>query len=94
MREPPEIAAEMMKPCAGAIDAGEVAAEVGNVKNNQWIAWGFVGRPECVSNRRARPDSGATTAAVPQGGTVAVPGRPSPNTIPSIRPPVRQRNVR
>jgi putative SOS response-associated peptidase YedK len=35
MRGPPEIAAEMMKPYAGAVDAWEVAAEVGNVRNNR-----------------------------------------------------------
>jgi hypothetical protein len=35
MRAPPEIAAEMMKPYAGAVEAWEVAAEVGNVKNNR-----------------------------------------------------------
>jgi hypothetical protein len=35
MRGPPEIAAEMMKPCGGAIEAWEVGAEVGNVKNNR-----------------------------------------------------------
>ena len=35
MRGPPEIAAEMMKPYAGAVEAWEVAAEVGNVKNNR-----------------------------------------------------------
>jgi putative SOS response-associated peptidase YedK len=32
---PPEIAAEMMKPKARAVEAWEVAAEVGNVKNNR-----------------------------------------------------------
>ena len=35
MRGPPELAAEMMKPYGGAIDAWEVGAEVGNVKNNR-----------------------------------------------------------
>jgi putative SOS response-associated peptidase YedK len=35
MRGPPEIAAEMMKPYGGAIEAWEVGAEVGNVKNNR-----------------------------------------------------------
>jgi putative SOS response-associated peptidase YedK len=32
---PPEIAAEIMKPYGGAVEAWEVAAEVGNVKNNR-----------------------------------------------------------
>jgi putative SOS response-associated peptidase YedK len=35
MRGPPELAAGMMKPYAGTIDVWEVAAEVGNVKNNR-----------------------------------------------------------
>jgi hypothetical protein len=35
MRAPPEIAAEMMKPYADAVDAGEVGAEIGNVRNNR-----------------------------------------------------------
>ena len=35
MRGPPELAAEMMKPYGGAIEAWEVGAEVGNVKNNR-----------------------------------------------------------
>jgi putative SOS response-associated peptidase YedK len=35
MRGPPEIAAEMMKPYADAVEAWEVADEVGNVKNNR-----------------------------------------------------------
>jgi putative SOS response-associated peptidase YedK len=35
MRGPPELAAEMMKPYAGAIDVWEVAREVGNVRNNK-----------------------------------------------------------
>jgi putative SOS response-associated peptidase YedK len=35
MREPPERAAEMMKPYGGAIDVWEVGAAVGNVRNNQ-----------------------------------------------------------
>jgi len=35
MRSPPEMAAEMMKPYDGAIEAWEVGAEVGNVKNNR-----------------------------------------------------------
>jgi putative SOS response-associated peptidase YedK len=35
MRRLPEVAAEMMKPYAGAIEAWEVGAEVGNVKNNR-----------------------------------------------------------
>jgi len=35
MRGPPEIAAGMMKPYGGAIEAWEVGAEVGNVKNNR-----------------------------------------------------------
>jgi putative SOS response-associated peptidase YedK len=35
MRGPPERAVEMMKPYAGAIEAWEVSAEVGNVKNNR-----------------------------------------------------------
>jgi putative SOS response-associated peptidase YedK len=35
MRGPPEMAAEMMKPYSGAIEAWEVGADVGNVKNNR-----------------------------------------------------------
>ena len=35
MRGPPERAVEMMKPYASAIEAWEVSAEVGNVKNNR-----------------------------------------------------------
>jgi putative SOS response-associated peptidase YedK len=35
MRGPPELAAEMMKPYGGAIEAWEVGAEVGNVRNNR-----------------------------------------------------------
>jgi hypothetical protein len=35
MRGPTELAAEMMKPCGGAIEASEVGAEVGNVRNNR-----------------------------------------------------------
>jgi putative SOS response-associated peptidase YedK len=35
MRGPPEIAAEMTKPYVGAVDIWEVAAEVGNVRNNR-----------------------------------------------------------
>jgi putative SOS response-associated peptidase YedK len=35
MRGPPEMAAGMMKPYAGAIEAWEVGAEGGNVKNNR-----------------------------------------------------------
>jgi putative SOS response-associated peptidase YedK len=35
MRGPPELAAGMMKPYGGAIEAWEVGAEVGNVKNNR-----------------------------------------------------------
>ncbi len=35
MRGTPDQAAEMMKPYAGAIEAWEVGAEVGNVKNNR-----------------------------------------------------------
>jgi putative SOS response-associated peptidase YedK len=33
MRGPPELAAGMMKPYGGAIEAWEVGGEVGNVKN-------------------------------------------------------------
>jgi putative SOS response-associated peptidase YedK len=35
MRGTPDQAAEMMKPYAGAIEAWEVGAEVGNVRNNR-----------------------------------------------------------
>jgi putative SOS response-associated peptidase YedK len=35
MRGPPELAAGMMTPYGGAIEAWEVGAEVGNVKNNR-----------------------------------------------------------
>jgi len=35
MRGTPDQAAEMMKPYAGGIEAWEVPAEVGNVKNNR-----------------------------------------------------------
>jgi putative SOS response-associated peptidase YedK len=35
MRGPPELAASMMKPYAGALDVWEVPAEVGNVRNNR-----------------------------------------------------------
>ena len=35
MRGPTELAAEMMKPYGGAIEASEVGAEVGNVRNNR-----------------------------------------------------------
>jgi putative SOS response-associated peptidase YedK len=35
MREPPERAAELMKPYAGAIDAWQVPSDVGNVRNNR-----------------------------------------------------------
>jgi putative SOS response-associated peptidase YedK len=35
MRGPPEMAAGMMKPYGGEIEAWEVGAEVGNVKNNR-----------------------------------------------------------
>lgn len=35
MRGPPELAAGMMKPYDGAVDAWEVGAEVGNVRNNR-----------------------------------------------------------
>ena len=35
MRGPPEMAEELMKPYGGAIEAWEVGAEVGNVKNNR-----------------------------------------------------------
>ncbi len=35
MRGLPELAAEMMKPCGGAIDVCEVGADVGNVRNNR-----------------------------------------------------------
>jgi putative SOS response-associated peptidase YedK len=35
MRGPPELAARMMKPYGGAIEAWEVGSEVGNVKNNR-----------------------------------------------------------
>jgi putative SOS response-associated peptidase YedK len=35
MRRPPEVAAEMMKPYGGAIEAWEVGTDVGNVKNNR-----------------------------------------------------------
>jgi putative SOS response-associated peptidase YedK len=35
MRGPPEMAADMMKPYGGAIEAWEVDAAVGNVKNNR-----------------------------------------------------------
>lgn len=35
MRAPPELAAEMMTPYGGAIDAWEVAKDVGNVANNR-----------------------------------------------------------
>ena len=35
MRDTPEEAAALMKPYAGAIEAWEVGAEVGNVRNNQ-----------------------------------------------------------
>jgi putative SOS response-associated peptidase YedK len=34
MREPPERAAEMMKPYAGAIEVWQVPSDVGNVRNN------------------------------------------------------------
>jgi putative SOS response-associated peptidase YedK len=35
MRGTPDQAAALMKPYAGAIDAWEVGAEVGNVRNNR-----------------------------------------------------------
>ena len=35
MRAPPELAAQMMKPYAGAIDIWAVAPDVGNVRNNE-----------------------------------------------------------
>jgi putative SOS response-associated peptidase YedK len=35
MREPPERAAGMMKPYAGAIDVWQVPSDVGNVRNNR-----------------------------------------------------------
>lgn len=35
MRGPPELAAEMMQPYGGTIEAWEVGAEVGNVRNNR-----------------------------------------------------------
>jgi putative SOS response-associated peptidase YedK len=35
MRDTPEEAAALMKPYAGTIEAWEVAAEVGNVRNNR-----------------------------------------------------------
>jgi len=35
MRGPPEQAALMMKPYAGALDIWEVGREVGNVRNNR-----------------------------------------------------------
>jgi putative SOS response-associated peptidase YedK len=35
MRGPPELAAEMMKPYAGAIEVWEVGLDVGNVRNNK-----------------------------------------------------------
>jgi len=35
MRGPPELAAGMMKPYSGAIEAWEIGADVGNVKNNK-----------------------------------------------------------
>jgi len=35
MRGPPEMAAEMMKPYGGDIEAWEVDAAVGNVRNNR-----------------------------------------------------------
>jgi putative SOS response-associated peptidase YedK len=35
MRGPPELAARMMKPYAGALEIWEVGAEVGNVRNNR-----------------------------------------------------------
>jgi putative SOS response-associated peptidase YedK len=35
MRGAPDLAATLMKPYAGAIDAWEVGAEVGNVRNNR-----------------------------------------------------------
>jgi putative SOS response-associated peptidase YedK len=35
MRGTPDQAAELMKPYAGAIEAWEVGAEAGNVKNNR-----------------------------------------------------------
>jgi putative SOS response-associated peptidase YedK len=43
MRAPPEIAAEMMKPDASAVDAWEVPPEVGNVKNNRTGLRGRIG---------------------------------------------------
>jgi hypothetical protein len=39
---PPELAAAMMKPCAGAIEVWEVGRDVGNVRNNRpdwWNGW-------------------------------------------------------
>ena len=35
MRGPPELAAEMMKPCPHEVEAWEVASDVGNVRNNR-----------------------------------------------------------
>ena len=35
MRGPPELAAEMMKPYAGKVEAHEVSGDVGNVRNNR-----------------------------------------------------------
>ena len=35
MRDPPELAAEMMKPYGGAMDIWEVGKDVGNVRNNK-----------------------------------------------------------
>jgi putative SOS response-associated peptidase YedK len=35
MREPPELAAEMMRPYGGGIDIWEVGKDVGNVRNNK-----------------------------------------------------------
>ena len=46
MREPPGLAAMLMKPYAGEIEAWQVGAEVGNVRNN---------RPELMSPLVAEP---------------------------------------
>jgi putative SOS response-associated peptidase YedK len=35
MREPPALAAKMMKPYAGAVEMWQVPADVGNVRNNR-----------------------------------------------------------
>jgi putative SOS response-associated peptidase YedK len=43
MRGPPELAAGMMKPYAGAIDVWEVGRDVGNVRNNRPELMGRVG---------------------------------------------------